>query len=211
MIEPEYPTMKTDTSLLELTTLFPAAFQVPLAFGSDMKLDGGVKCAQCLLTLRWHRLEGFAFATEQDERNALWLLNWMHWAHRGCGMDTPFRPSLVVIDGPPGCGKTTLVRRLAEIAEVPVMYGEEVEFPREGLEAPLLVLDNVHMPDVYESQLHILGTLLADTWRGRMFRRKEMSTLILRGVYVMTGCGIELPPELHRRAMFIRLGERREA
>lgn len=204
--------MKTDTPLLDLTTMFPAAFQVPLAFNAEICRPDGEPHVQCLRTLRLYPLEGFVFATEQDERNALWLLNWMHWAHRGCGMDTPFRPPLVVIDGPPMSGKSMLVRRLAEIAEVPVTYVEESRrCAIQCMQASLLVDDNIHVPCVYHHQFHYLGCLLAETWQGRVFRGREMSTLMLRGVYVMTGCGIELPPELHRRALFIRLMGHAEA
>ena len=200
--------MNAELSFLELTGLFPAAFQVTLAFNVELCGPGEERNVQCLRTLRLFPLEGFAFATKQDEHNALWLLNWMHYAHRGCGMDTAFRPPLVVIDGPPMCGKTTLLKRLAEIAEVTLEY---VEGRPRILEKPLMVYDNISRGKVELMQLEMLGMLTAETWQRQRLRKEERMTICLRTILVMTGVGLELPPELQRRAMFVRLKAHAEA
>lgn len=182
-----------------------------MAFNAELCGPGIERNVQCLRTMRLYPLEGISFASKQDEQRALWLLNWMHWAHRGRTVDTSFRPPLVVIEGPPMCGKTTLLKRLAEIAEVPLTYTFEVDPPRRGKwQTPVLVYDNIDDTEVALNQFELLGMLEAETWKGRMLRHSDRQTMMLGFLMVMTGCGIELPPELHRRAMFIRLKEHAE-
>ena len=198
------------TTLSELKGMFPAAFGVPLRFASVMSEDDGrVKCAVCLPSRRWYPLEGFAFKTQEDEVRALWLLNWMHWVTLAPAADAIFRAPLVVIDGPPGSGKSTLLKRLAEIAEVPLDRVYKNEVPNNGrkLDSQVLVMEDVDAETVAVQQFGLLGLITAETWQGRMFRQRERSMMRLRSLLVMTGCGVELPPDLEQRALVIRLGK----
>jgi hypothetical protein len=153
-------------------------------------------------------LDGYEFATPKDRENALWAALWASQARVGHDeMENPYRPPLVVIEGPAGCGKTRLARMLSDMAGydlelmdrmTPAIFSAAA---REGRQ--VLIFDDMIVKDVDQPLLS--QWLTADTWESRALRQKNKDVYPLHCVTVLTGNRLDLSKHLMRRAVFIRL------
>lgn len=157
--------------------------------------------------------EGFQFATRCDAWMAAIVTGWIKTASDFCPhQDEPFRPPLVLISGPRGCGKKTLALRMAEygaetgayilrqLYECPIESGELSIVAAER--APAVLFDcsgPLHDP------LTLEGWLLADKWPVRVMGQETASQIPLATVSMLTTESAKLPPELEGLAVHIRL------
>ena len=156
-------------------------------------------------------LSGFIFADEQSLRNALLALYWSRAA------DEVQRMPMVVITGLTGSGKTLLAMSLSKAAKLavwPVLPGcrrrdrwiekwtEQTLNHCVDTEARVMVWDNC--PGWLLAKAEGLGKFLtAETWH--RVRGGDDIRYRLRTMMVVTGCGLELPPDLERRSLIIKL------
>jgi hypothetical protein len=156
-------------------------------------------------------LSGFVFADEQSLRNALLALYWSRVAYE------VQRPPMVVITGLSGVGKTALALHLSNAdkhAFWPVLPGcrrrnrlleKWTELTLNhcvDTEARVMCWDDC--PGWLFTGAEGLGRFLtAMTWhrvRGGDDIRYQLKTML-----VVTGCNLELPPDLERRSLRIEL------
>lgn len=147
---------------------------------------------------------GFNFANAESRENALWLLHWLHQAKRG----EPQRPPMVVIQGPTATGKTTLINRLTDLAQVHVHDGWELTDLTVAArrEDGALVIEGDWVLEK-KAMKDLCNWLTASRWEYRKLRSKErIETPPLCTVTVwLRPDGEPMPAELERRSIFIRL------
>lgn len=153
-------------------------------------------------------LDGYEFATPRDRENALWAALWACEVRVGLDeMVGPYRPPLVVIEGPAGCGKTRFARMLSDLAGFDLKFMHRMTpaifsaAARQGRQ--VLIFDDLSVKDVDQPLLS--QWLTADAWESRALRQKNKDVYPLRCVTVLTGHRLDLSEDLKRRAVFIRL------
>lgn len=153
-------------------------------------------------------LDGYAFATQEDRENALWALFWAGqlrdlWAT----LDVAYRPPLVVIEGPPGSGKTRLAKSLCAAADCQPRFGDRMAFAHFSAaardEREVLIYDDMSSESVDEPLL--CQWLTASSWETRTVHQKDVLKHELRCMTVVTGCRLDLSEDLMKRSVFIRL------
>ena len=159
---------------------------------------------------------GFHFASLTDAWMAATVVGWIRLANDfNPTKDEPFRPPLVIISGPPGCGKTSLAARMVELAVGPGEKFAAVELNEivEGLMSvsvrrlPALLVEQT-CSKLDDALLISLG---CSAWLFRPMGSKEFKSTPLYHVTMMTypqfaAC----PPDLFDRAVFIHLLPRPE-
>jgi hypothetical protein len=161
-------------------------------------------------------LEGFNFVDEQSRENALWARIWALEAER---TKVPFRPPLVLITGPIGCGKSELAARLSGVRESHCCSSKGITLGFLNAIAkscpPVAVVDEVppRIAASKEDAAALHSFLTADSWEWNGRKRKGVDHLHLaelRTCLFLTGGHFEIPKDLDRRCVVIRLKERGE-
>lgn len=151
-------------------------------------------------------LQGFCFADAESRENALWAAL---WAHEAATTVCAFRPPLVAITGPQGCGKSTLAERLAALANVAFVSACDVSgvIAAASKGVRMVCLDDFQM--TCRSVSELCRFVSASQWEGRTQgkAKKKSEPITLACLTIITGNGLMLPSDLARRAVVIRLGE----
>lgn len=199
---------------MQIKSYFPEAFRL-LTNPRFCSIDGGFL----------DQLSGESYPLQGLEMDADswvvvgWLLNWLDLSHSRPGWT--LRVPLIVIEGPLESGKTWLLRELLKIigckdlhfngAEIPPSFAK-LDAVAKCPEYPLWIFDHPQLlpqrtakqQAIFKERLWafqgFLGAELHKTRKGRFY--------VLRVVTVVTGCVVDLPADLERRAVRIRLGKR---
>jgi|GEM_PF-6680308 len=169
--------------------------------------------------------EGFRFADFESQVNALWALRWAEIA-QDTAPGEAFRPPLVVISGPQGCGKSSLVRRLCGGEGYPQKLPSSVDGISSGhmvavafggcrvveIEGRALPKFQAQVRAGRPGSLASFQPLIqfltsAIWWRARSGKGKPTMVHLSTLMFLTGAEEMELPPELLRRAVFIRLRE----
>lgn len=159
-------------------------------------------------------LNGFVFEDKASEVNALWLKTWITESEIA---PFSFRAPMVVITGPPGCGKTRLVRSLCRNLEdytiFPTLHLKAAELSHAARNSAI-VLVNEDRKKVASPLLD--GFLTAKRWEAKCFdpqkNRWARKVFHLRTLVIVTGPpSLIISEDLRRRSIFIRLGKRADS
>lgn len=198
---------------MQIQSRFPEAFRL-LTNPRFCSVEGGFRDQQ---TGQIHPLHGLVMEPESWQVVG-WLLNWLDLSHSR--PDVALRVPLIVLEGPPMCGKSWLLDELVKIVGCTGIGFPGPEFPPSParLDAlakspyPLWVFDHPQVlpmrtewqQDIFRERAGGLERFLsAELWQTAL---KEQ--YVLRKVMVVTGWSVDLPTDLVRRAVTIRLGKR---
>lgn len=154
-------------------------------------------------------LAGFEFEDAQSRENALWL--WVFLTRALLAGEAIERFPLVVITGPSGSGKSTFVKRMfrgfkhGEIHYIDEFNRVNLDCAARSNVAAILCEDRRRFG---KRSKHLAGFLSSGTWmpaRLSVSDKTQRGGVPLRCVCIATGINLELPKDLERRAIFIRL------
>ena len=201
---------------MQIQSRFPEAFR--LLADCRFKLQDGI--FHDLQTGDKHILPGLNMDAASWEVVS-WLLNWLHLSHSRPGF--VLRVPIVVIEGPPQCGKGWLLDRLVTIAGCNgIGFHDHNEIPPSlkrldsmaGSTYPLWVLDCARvLPQRGRRQREVYQERMIATERfltAELWKTPKGITHTLRTVMVVVGRKVELPEDLKNRAVTIRMEARIE-
>lgn len=154
-------------------------------------------------------LDGFQFEAAQDREIAIWLFGWLSMAKVAALENVPFKPPMVLVSGPTGSGKSTLINKLAAATGIaPASLGKFTTsslFGATNLASPLIWFDNVRIPGRLRARNDLNLYLDCVQYQARSLSREE-PVVVLNKVVVFTGFAFRnLSPDLERRSVRIRL------